>query len=104
MIRWISTTTKIYWRTFLKELHGECNILDISVDPTAHNALGIHWDTEQDTLHVSVPTISTDIIPTKRLVVSVAAKVFDLIGWFGPLFISFYKYCGNSNWTGILLF
>ena len=35
--------------------------------------------------YVSVPTIPIDKIPTKRLVASAAAKVFHLMGWFGPV-------------------
>jgi len=64
-----------------EELREDVKTLDIPMDPTMQNkALRIHWDTRQDTLHISVLTISTDTTPTKRLVVSAAAKVLDLMG------------------------
>ena len=57
----------------------------ISNDPTAHGkALGIHWDTQTDELHVVTPEILPDI-PMKRTVASTAAKTYDNIGWFGPV-------------------
>ena len=45
-------------------------------------ALGIHWDTATDNLHVATPAPSTVIHPTKRQVASEIARVFDLLGWF----------------------
>ena len=47
-------------------------------------ALGIHWDTATDNLHVATPAPSTVIHPTKRQVASEIARVFDLLGWFAP--------------------
>ncbi len=47
-----------------------------------HKALGLHWDTKKDTLHVSTPTLSLDDKPTKRKIASDVAKTFDLLGWF----------------------
>ncbi len=42
-------------------------------------ALGIHWDVNQDTLHVAVPPRTTSNV-TKREVASIAAKVYDKLG------------------------
>ncbi len=47
-------------------------------------ALGIHWDVSQDCLRVPSPEIDDNTIPTKRVVASVTAKVFDVLGFFAP--------------------
>ena len=49
-----------------------------------HKALGLHWDTKKDTLHVSTPTLTANDNPTKRRIASDVAKTFDLLGWFAP--------------------
>ena len=49
-----------------------------------HKALGLHWDTKKDTLHVSTPTLTANNNPTKRGIASDVAKTFDLLGWFAP--------------------
>ncbi len=59
-------------------LHGKC--------------LGIHWDTFRDVLYVSLPTLSVDEVPTKRSVASAAAKVFDIMGWFGPVILTIHAF------------
>ena len=49
-------------------------------------ALGVIWNTDSDTLHVSVLPITLDRrAPTKREVASIAAKIFDVLGWFSPV-------------------
>ena len=50
----------------------------------APKALGMHWDVSQDHLHVSTPTPETTTRITKRLIASVSAKVFDVLGLFSP--------------------
>ena len=53
-------------------------------DPSEHNkALGIHWDTNNDNLYVSIPSIN-DEVPTKRSVASAVARLYDALGWFAP--------------------
>ena len=47
-------------------------------------ALGVHWDTDQDTLHVSTPNIQLCSELTKRKLVSDVAKTYDVLGWFAP--------------------
>ncbi len=59
-------------------LHGKC--------------LGIHWDTFRDVFYVSLPTLSVDEVPTKRSVASAAAKVFDIMGWFGPVILTIHAF------------
>ena len=47
-------------------------------------AFGMHWDVSQDHLHVSTPTPETTTRITKRLIASVSAKVFHVLGLFSP--------------------
>ena len=53
--------------------------------------LGIHLNTQIDSFHVSAATME-DATPTKRTVASAAARLFDVMGWFGPvsLYIKIY--------------
>ena len=52
-----------------------------------HKALGVHWDTHSDCLHVATPPPSRILHPTKRQLASEIARVFDLMGWFAPAVI-----------------
>ncbi len=56
----------------------------ISPPAECHKALGLHWDTRKDTLHISTPTLAASDNPTKRKIASDVAKTFDLLGWFAP--------------------
>ena len=56
----------------------------ITTPAECQKALGVHWDTEHDTLHVSTPAVASIASPTKRQIVSNVAKTFDLLGWFPP--------------------
>jgi len=48
-------------------------------------ALGAHWDTTSDMLHISIPELpSPEHAGTKRLVASISASVFDVMGLFAP--------------------
>ena len=53
--------------------------------------LGIHWNTQMESFHVAAPTME-DATPTKTTVDSAAARLFDVMGWFGPvsLYIKIY--------------
>ena len=62
----------------LKEKDG----LHINSDATpGAKALGVFWNTHNDTLHVSLGLSPS---PSKREIASSAAKVFDVLGWFAP--------------------
>ena len=54
----------------------------------APKALGVHWDVDSDTLHISTPSID---LPqgsiTKRTIASGMAGVFDVLGLFAPAII-----------------
>ena len=59
----------------------------ISAPDQCHKALGVHWHTGQDTLHVATPVLKNDDVPTKRQVASDMARTFDLLGWYSPCVI-----------------
>ncbi len=54
-------------------------------DPSASaKALGICWDVSSDNFYVSTPTFNSVDRPTKRIVASSAARVFDVLGFYSP--------------------
>jgi len=56
--------------------------------PSAPKALGVHWDTTTDVLHVATPTLTPDLKATKRVIASITAGVFDVLGLFAPVIIA----------------
>ena len=76
------------WRTNSQDLLDTIPEKDtlhlISVPGDCQKALGIHWDTGRDYLHVSTPSLTPHAGPTKRQVASDVAWTFDLLGWFTP--------------------
>ncbi len=45
-----------------------------------HKALGVHWDTRKDVLHVATPSSAASANPTKRDdILSEVARTFDLL-------------------------
>ena len=62
--------------------------LVITEDPADHGkALGIHWNTQADSFHIVTPAIEAGV-PTKRAVASAAARVYNLMGWYGPVLLT----------------
>ena len=59
--------------------------------------LSIHWNTQQDTLHVATPDIQKSEKLTKRELVSNIAKLYDIMGWFSPV-ILFVKCLMQQTW------
>ncbi len=59
--------------------------LDICLSPAEHGkALGLRWNSVDDTLSVSVPTLPLDSLATKRSVCSAITRTFDVMGWYTP--------------------
>ncbi len=57
-------------------------------DPlSSSKALGIHWNVQTDQLHIAVPQIPNDVPIIKRLIASLTAKVFYVLGLFTPAII-----------------
>ena len=83
------------WRTNSKELLKtipidlrETKKVEITAAPSDQaKALGVHWVTEMDTMHVSTPQVDVLSTATKRLVASTIARIFDLMGWYAPAMI-----------------
>ncbi len=79
------------WRSNSKEFldHTPACLREVETAPLqlheSAKALGVHWNTTNDTLHVSVPPLpSANVKVTKRLVASISASVFDIMGLFAP--------------------
>ncbi len=74
--------------TIPEELQESDQYQVITAPADCHKALGIHWSTEEDTLHVSTPKLTERDIPTKRHLASDVAITFDIMGWFSPATIT----------------
>ena len=82
------------WRTNSEEFRATIpehlvENADLSL-PSSHNspkALGIHWHVSTDALHVSTPSVPPDKPVTKRLIASITAQVYDILGLFSPFLI-----------------
>ena len=59
----------------------------ITAPETCHKALGVHWHTATDNLHVATPILNHLDKPTKRQVTSDVAKTFDILGWHAPAIV-----------------
>ena len=46
--------------------------------------LGVHWNTQTDTLHIHTPVLDHLHTPTKREIASAVGMTFDVLGWFSP--------------------
>ncbi len=77
------TSSDAFRDTIPKEL-VETEDLQLVSSEKSLKALGIHWDVAQDCLRVPSPEIDSSVTPTKRIVASVTAKVFDILGFFAP--------------------
>ena len=81
--KWRSNSSKVL-ESILEELK-ETEVIQ-SLPGENHKALGIHWDTNQDTFHIATPDLSQQDRPcTKRSVSSDVAKVYDISGVFAPV-------------------
>ena len=67
---------------------GKKSVKLITAPEACHKALGVHWDTVSDTLHVATPKLQATDCPTKRQVLSDIARTFDALGWFSPVTIT----------------
>ena len=74
--------------TIQDELLETESTLLITTPSSHHKALGVHWDTGRDTLHVATPQLDAGATPTKRQVLSDVACTFDVLGLFTPITIT----------------
>ena len=57
----------------------------LAVTPSDYpKTLGVHWNTQTDTLHIHTPKLTYLNTPTKREVASAVGQTFDVLGWFAP--------------------
>lgn len=83
LCKWRSSSTDLL--DSIPDTLRETTDLTINVSPGLCNkTLGIHWNTSDDSLHVSTPEIRPDELATKRKVASTVAQTFDVMGWFSP--------------------
>jgi len=69
-------------------LEKDPNPITFSQPHRAPKALGIHWDVDHDTLHISIPPPTPPASTvTKRVIASGTAGVFDVLGLFSPAII-----------------
>ena len=81
--KWRMNSTDL-WITIPEELQEKEAMQLISAPGDCQKALGVHWDTGRDTLHVATPVLTPLTGPTKRQIASDMVKIFDLLGWFAP--------------------
>lgn len=80
------------WRTSSPQLRDsipeelrELTNLSISLAPSeCPKTLGLHWDTNKDCFFVPTPEVQEQPRVTKRVLASVVATIFDVLGWFSP--------------------
>jgi len=61
--------------------------LTITSEKDSIKALGIHWDVTRDLLHVSAPELPQKTKVTKKLISSISAQVYDVLGFFCPFIV-----------------
>ena len=66
--------------TIPEELLEKESVKLITAPEACHKALGVHWDTISDTLHVATPKLQATDSPTKRQVLSDITRTFDALG------------------------
>jgi len=79
--KWQSNSTDLL-NTIPEELKEKEPIKELNLPGKSLKTLRIHWDTVQDTLHVSTPVSTHEGSLTKRKLISHIAKVYDVLGWF----------------------
>ena len=81
--KWSSNSTNLL-QTIPEELKDK-NILDVSLSPADQGkAIGLRWDTSNDVLAISIPSIQAYTSATKQAMCSLIARTFDVLGWYSP--------------------
>lgn len=70
-----------------EELREEADDLELVSPAQTKKALGIHWNAQADVLHISTPVDTSYKKLTKKVIASVTAKVYDVLGFFAPALI-----------------
>jgi len=85
--KWMSNCPELK-STISEGLLEKESVKPITAPESCHKALGVHWDTASDTLHVATPELQVTDSPTKRQVMSDIARTFDALGWFSQVTIA----------------
>ena len=84
LLRKWRSNSKDLLATIPEELKEKEPVTKLKFPGDCLKALVVHWDTDQDTLHVSTPNIQLCGELTKRKLVSDVAKTYVMLGWFAP--------------------
>lgn len=82
------TNSPVLKSTIRKGLQEKESVKLIATPESSYKALGVHWDTAADMLHITTPELNDTEIPTKWQVLSDIARTFDALGWFSPVTIA----------------
>ena len=103
------------WRTNSEQFRAtiptelvETADLTFPAAPSCQKALGLHWQVASDTLHVATPSVPPAAASsTMHTVASVAAQVYDVLGFFAPFIIQAkiimqQLWMHNCDWDDVL--
>ena len=95
------------WKTTSKILQQRINLTEReSSESPEVKLLGVKWDTEQDKFQFDFKEVTTfvkSLLPTKRSILKISAKVFDPLGLLSPFIIGakyYFKRCVRVNEIG----
>ena len=78
--KWRSSSASVI-NSVPEDLREQEAVQELPTRNKLHKALGIHWDTCRDTLHVSTSSLKQSDELTKRNLTSDIARTFDVLGW-----------------------
>ena len=88
LCKWRSSSSDVL-QQIPADLQEKSHIKDATAPhpPTQSKALGLQWDSRQDTMSPSI-TVSDSYRPTKRGLISDVSKTYDILGWISPAVLS----------------
>ena len=88
LCKWRSSSSDIL-QAIPADLQEKSHIKDATTTqaPTHSKALGLEWDSRQDTMSPSI-CVSQSYRPTKRGIISDVSKTYDILGWIAPTVLS----------------
>lgn len=85
LCQWISNSERVLQHVPMKA-RQETILLDINMDETT-KTLGLHYHPKFDTFQFKINLTESHQVPTKRILLSETARLFDPMGWLGPVII-----------------
>ena len=88
LCKWRSSSLEVL-QDIPADLQEKSHIKDATAPhpPTQSKALGLQWDSRQDTMSPSI-TVSNSYRPTKKGLISDVSKTYDILGWISPAVLS----------------